>query len=407
MPATAAGPATQRPRRAAPGQSESPAGADSPPAEGLDMRPGDAGASGNDGLGLRLARQARGFSRQQLAEMAGISPQQVSSIESGRSGTSLQVALALARALGLSVEELFGSAAPVLPVSARPVAPAGEGSSRVVLAPVGETFVALPPTGAAAIGFGPADGVTVGGPQPPGSQQRSPDPGGEWLVRPIGPRRPTVVVAGDDPALPLLQVPLGLLDPPVGFAWWPRGDGEALGLAGRGLVHAAAACLRGDLPGQGADLLRQGAEVIGFCSWRIGLALRPELAAGIVGVADLHRAGLRVVNREPGSQARRLLDNQLAGHGIDPGQLPGYQTQATGHLQVAAAISAGLADAGIASEPAALAYGLAFMPLASRYIDLVIPAAGGSLEVRGLRTVLSSRWLTDQLASLPGYDPSH
>jgi len=113
------------------------------------------------------------------------------------------------------------------------------------------------------------------------------------------------------------------------------------------------------------------------------------------------------VNREPGSQARRLLDNQLAGHGIDPGQLPGYQTQATGHLQVAAAISAGLADAGIASEPAALAYGLAFMPLASRYIDLVIPAAGGSLEVRGLRTVLSSRWLTDQLASLPGYDPSH
>jgi hypothetical protein len=59
------------------------------------------------------------------------------------------------------------------------------------------------------------------------------------------------------------------------------------------------------------------------------------------------------------------------------------------------------------SEPAALAYGLAFVPLASRHIDLVIPAAAGSLEVRGLRTVLSSRWLTDQLASLPGYDPSH
>ncbi len=30
----------------------------------------------------------------------------------------------------------------------------------------------------------------------------------------------------------------------------------------------------------------------------------------------------------------------------------------TGHLQVAAAISAGLADAGMASEPAALAYGM-------------------------------------------------
>jgi putative molybdopterin biosynthesis protein len=216
-----------------------------------------------------------------------------------------------------------------------------------------------------------------------------------------------VVVAGDDPALPLLQVPLGLHDPPLGFAWWPRGGGEALRLASEGLVHAAGACLRGDLARQGADLLRQGAEVIGFCSCRAGLALRPELAAGIAGIADLHRAGLRVVNREPGAPARRLLDNELAGHGIDPGQLPGYHTQATGHLQVAAAISAGLADAGIASEPAALAYGLVFVPLASERVDLVFPPAAGSLEVRGLRTVLSSRWLTDQLASLPGYDSSH
>jgi putative molybdopterin biosynthesis protein len=154
-------------------------------------------------------------------------------------------------------------------------------------------------------------------------------------------------------------------------------------------------------------LLQLGAEVIAFCSWREGLVLRPELAAGIAGVADLHRAGLRVVNREPGAGARRLLDKELADHGIEPGQLSGYQTQASGQLQVAAAIWAGLAGAGIASEPAALAYGLAFVPLASERVDLVIPAAtAGSLEIRGLLKVLSSRWLTDQLASLPGYDPS-
>jgi len=395
-----------------PGQGETIHSGPLSPAEGRDVRPADADANGTDGLGLRLARQARGFSQPKLAEMAGITRQQVSAIESGKSGTSLQIALALARALGLSVEELFGPIAPVHPVGARPVAPVGEGGSRVVLAPVGDTFVALPLTGAAAFGFASADGVTVTTPQSLGSRPRSPDPPGSWLVRPIGPRRPTVVVAGDDPALQLMQVPLGLHDPPLGFAWWPRGGGEALGLARWGLVHAAAVCLRGepgkDLAGRGADLLRQGAEVIGFGSWREGLALRPEQAAGIAGVADLHRAGLRMVNREPGAQARRLLDNQLAGHGIDPGQLPGYHTQVTGHLQVVAAISAGLAGAGIASEPAALAYGLAFVPLAHERVDLVIPGSvAGSLEVRGLRTVLSSRWLTDQLASLPGYDPSH
>ena len=60
------------------------------------------------GANLRLARQARGFSQQQLASMAGVSRQAVSAVESGHSDPSLRVALALAQALGLSVEELFG-----------------------------------------------------------------------------------------------------------------------------------------------------------------------------------------------------------------------------------------------------------------------------------------------------------
>ena len=61
----------------------------------------------------------------------------------------------------------------------------------------------------------------------------------------------------------------------------------------------------------------------------------------------------------------------------------------------------------MASEPAALAYGLGFVPLAAEHSDLVIPAtAAGSREAAGLLRVLSSRWLLDQLASLPGYDPA-
>ena len=102
-----------------------------------------------------------------------------------------------------------------------------------------------------------------------------------------------------------------------------------------------------------------------------------------------------------------LYDRELAALGIDVGEVPGYGTQATGHLQVAAAITAGLADVGVASEPAALAYGLAFIPLATERFDLVIPAdLVGTREVQGLIKVLSSRWLLDQLASLPGYDPA-
>jgi putative molybdopterin biosynthesis protein len=369
-------------------------------------------------MGLRSARQARGFSRRQLAALAGVPHQAVWRVESGRSGASLRLALALSRALGMSVEEVFGPSAPVSFVSARPVAPVRAAGSRVALAPIGNTFVALPLTGAV-IGFGPASGLTVGAgpdlPQLTGSRPRSSGAGSSQpmrLVRPLGRRRPGVVVAGDDPALPLLEVPLGLLSSPLSFAWWPSGSQDALRLVAGGLAHAAAAHVRGrpgdDRAGPGADLLRQGAEVIAFSSWREGLVLRPELAAGIARVADLRDAGLRVVNREPGARARRLLDKELADQGIDPRQLPGYETQVTGHLQVAAAISAGLADAGVACEPAALAYGLAFVPLASEHVDLVIPAASAeSPEVRGLLKALSSPWLIDQLASLPGYDVSH
>jgi putative molybdopterin biosynthesis protein len=217
------------------------------------------------------------------------------------------------------------------------------------------------------------------------------------------------VVAGCDPALPLLESPLSLLDPPVAFSWWPCPSRPALELAAAGLVHVAGAHLRGPSgdynTAPASELLGQGGEVIGFCSWREGLVLRPDLAAGISGVGDLTRPGLRLVNRERGAEARSVLDRELDRLGIDASALPGYDTQATGHLQVAAAIAAGLADAGVASEPAALAYGLAFIPLAAERFDLVIPAdQAGSREVQGLLKVLSSRWLLDQLGNLPGYD---
>ena len=65
-----------------------------------------------DGTRLRLARQARGLSQQQLAGVAGVTRQAVSAVESGHSDPSLRVALGLARALGMTVEELFGPGEP-------------------------------------------------------------------------------------------------------------------------------------------------------------------------------------------------------------------------------------------------------------------------------------------------------
>ena len=141
-------------------------------------------------------------------------------------------------------------------------------------------------------------------------------------------------------------------------------------------MHIAGTHLRGPDSkyniGPAGELLPEGGEVIGFCSWREGLALRPELAGRVSGVRDVAEGGLRLVNRELGAEARSLLDRQLADAGIEGSQLPGYDTHADGHLQVAAAIPAGQVS---------------------------------TREVQGLLKVLSSAWLLDQLASLPGYDP--
>ena len=365
------------------------------------------------GARLRLARQARGFSQQHLAGMAGVSRQAVSAVESGHSDPSLRVALALAQALGMTVEELFGPGDLAQPVPAVPVAPL-MGQERVALAPVGDQFVALPLRGdaSAGLGFVPAGGlaITTGGPAVPAAPGAAAPAAraGAIAVRPIGPPRPTLGVAGCDPALPLLATPLGLLDPPVAFAWWPCGSGEALRLAAAGLVHAAGVHLRdagGGYNATAASRLPGGAEVVGFTAWREGLLLRPELADTVAGLDGIVKHQLRLVNREPGAEARRLLDRERERLGLDPAELAGYDPRAGGHLQVASAVAAGLADAGVASEPAARAYDLEFVPLAAERFDLVLPGAHlGSREVQGLLKVLTSPWLLAQLAGLPGYD---
>ena len=253
-----------------------------------------------DGTRLRLARQARGLSQQQLAGVAGVTRQAVSAVESGHSDPSLRVALGLARALGMTVEELFGPGEPGDPVLARPVAPVSAPGSRVALATVGDTFVALPLDAdlAARLGFGAAGGLTVRGGGSQGAQGAQGAQGVQGIrgiqgasgaqvaVRPIGPPRPTVVVAGCDPALPLLETPLALLDPPLAFVWWPCGSAEALRLAAAGLVHAAGVHRVG--PGEGDDTsgIPGGAEVVGFAREILDRGHhhleRPRVPAGIV-----------------------------------------------------------------------------------------------------------------------------
>ncbi|MCL4423133.1 MAG: substrate-binding domain-containing protein, partial [Actinobacteria bacterium] len=231
------------------------------------------------------------------------------------------------------------------------------------------------------------------------------------VLSPLAPISASLVIAGCDPATALLGPLLERASPPVDLLWWPCSSSRALSLLQAGLVHAAGIHLADPASGTynrqaaRAALGSLGAEVLGFTTWREGIVLAPHHRKQVKGVGDIARLGLRVVQREPGSEARALLERELYRAGLDLDTFGPTCAEAPGHLEVAAAVAWGLADAGIASEPAALAYEMAFVPLATERYDLVVANSSiGSVEVQALLRALGSSWLAEQLGSLSGYD---
>jgi molybdate-binding protein len=102
-----------------------------------------------------------------------------------------------------------------------------------------------------------------------------------------------------------------------------------------------------------------------------GIVVPPGNPRGIGTVGDL--AGVTTALRAPGTGTRALLDRLLREHRLDPGSVRGPELG--GHLDVALAVAAGLADAGVAVRAAAITLGLDFVPLAWEPFALALPAA--------------------------------
>lgn len=75
-----------------------------------------------------------------------------------------------------------------------------------------------------------------------------------------------------------------------------------------------------------------------------------------------------MINRNRGSGTRVLIDGLLQG-----AKPPGYLVEAKSHNAVAAAISQGRADWGVAIEPVARGLGLGFLPLVDEAYDFAVP----------------------------------
>lgn len=90
------------------------------------------------------------------------------------------------------------------------------------------------------------------------------------------------------------------------------------------------------------------------------------------GWSRLALRGTRLVNRQPGSGTRLLLDHLLADRGLPADQLEGYHTRIEHtHVAVAALIAGGMADIGLGVEAVAQDFGLHFEPLVEEDYYLV------------------------------------
>lgn len=135
-----------------------------------------------------------------------------------------------------------------------------------------------------------------------------------------------------------------------------------------------------------------------------GIMTAPGNPLGIKVFSDICRPGLRYVNRQKGSGTRILTDYLLAGEGIAPGQVYGYDREELTHTSVAAQIASGSGDAGMGIYSAAALYGLDFIPVCTEEYDLIIPNHSYDTPMlRAMLEVLKSEEFRQCILSLGGY----
>ena len=320
---------------------------------------------------LRQRRRDLGLTQGAVARSTGLSRQALSALEAGRAAPSLANALALARALGTSVEALFGGA---------PQDPANEAFSGVT-----------PADGR--VRWSRIDGQLVVRPAGPGEEidalvrfESGVPRGLSPLAGAVDPER-AVWIGGCDPALPLVARAMERIAPHLSVQAVAMTTSEARAALGAGQIHAAS--LHGSPRpehGAGPDT------VLPYASWREGFVL-----AGGVARADLGRGNLRWAVRPRGATARSVLERYAP-----PAAAVSSGMVVASHWAVAEAIRSGNADAGVAVEAAAAAFGLGFVALEEEEVEMVVHEAAPEVAHVLARALADAR-LWSRLAALAGY----
>jgi molybdate-binding protein/DNA-binding XRE family transcriptional regulator len=339
---------------------------------------------------VRSRREQLELPQQDLAALARVSRQALSAIESGRSAPSVDVAVRIASALGVTVEALFGEEGSwSVPVDRGPSTPSG----RCVVAMCQGRWVVH------ALGDREHD-VAADGVRAEGGRKIE-------LFRPPAVARENVLVMGCAPALGILSDRLNAERGPGRFVWLPNRSNVGLEALVAGRTHVAGLHLT-DEKGREANTSRvrglaspMRVTLITLGHWEVGLVVSKGNPRRVRRASDVARRGIRLVNREKGASPRRVLERRLKAEGVRP---PADTLTVDGHRNVARVIAAGAADVGPAVRDVAISFGLDFVPFNEERFDLALPTEMLSApEVRRLLDALTSARARAELSAL-GYD---
>jgi len=358
---------------------------------------------------LASIRKARGVGAADLAKRVGITRQTVYAIEAGTYLPNTEVTLRLARELEVTVEELFS----LPPQRQEEVAAAtaeylsqGEltQGQAVRVCRVGAKWVSVP-VDARPYHLPEADAVVTA------SISRS-NKAKLRLFSEEETIRNKIVLAGCDPATSLLARMVERLSG-VEIIHAPASSQLALDWLKEGKVHIAGSHLQDpqstefNLPVIRRQFANRDMAVVTFARWEEGFVVAGGNPKHIRGVEDLRRKNVTIINREPGSGSRALLDGLIAGARMSAKAITGYSTVAFGHLSAAHAVLVGQADCCIATKSAAQTFGLDFVPLRSEQYDFVLHRETLRLSaVQAMFDALQRAALRRKLETLAGYDTS-
>lgn len=142
-------------------------------------------------------------------------------------------------------------------------------------------------------------------------------------------------------------------------------------------------------------------------SRRAGFYVQKGNPLQIQSFEDFKTKSLRLINREKGSGARTLLDEQLRIHQIAPSLIEGYNEEERSHLDVASAVANGRADVGIGIEKTSKLVEVDFIPLIRERFDIVLLKTPENQQlIEWVKEILNLEDFQAEVGRLGDYDVS-